>query len=130
MSTPNINYATDKSTKVQKGIQAILVERRLWPPGRVRLVYNTLKCKTCQALSTCGICVHAQKFNSCKEVKYCSGKWTKQRIYDKCLLQKARCECMTKKYCAQYKKIRVQKSCSKCEKMPLKCNSESKTFIS
>ena len=55
MSTSIINFAASKSTTVQKGIQAILVKRRLWPPGGVRLVCDTLKCTTCQALSTCGI---------------------------------------------------------------------------
>ena len=56
--------------------------RRLWPRGRVRLVCDTFTCTTCQALSTCGICVNGGKCNICKEAKNCSGKYTKQHICD------------------------------------------------
>ncbi len=47
MSTITINFANGKSTAVQKIIQAILVERKLWPSEDVRLVWDTLKCTTC-----------------------------------------------------------------------------------
>ena len=129
MSTTTTNPPTGKSTKVQKEIQAILVKRRLWPKGGVRLVCDTLKCSTCQAFSICGICVHGKKYNSSKEAKNCSGKCTKQRICDECLLRKEGCEYVAKKYCSRCKRISVQKSCFECEKMPPKCNSESKSFI-
>ncbi len=99
MSTTIINSATGKSTTIQKGIQAILVERGLWPPKEVRLVYDTLKCTACQTLSTCGICLRGRKCNSCKEAKNCSGKCTKQRICDVYLVWKERCECVAMKYC-------------------------------
>ncbi len=120
ISTTTINSATGKSTTVQKKIQAILVERGLWPSERVRLVFDKLKCTTCQALSICGICVTGRKCNSCKEAKNYSRKYTKQSICDTCLLQKERCECVAKKYCARCKKISIQKSCSEYEKMPPK----------
>ncbi len=107
MSTTSINFVTGKSTTVQKGIRAILVERGLWPPGRVRLVCETLKCTTCQTLSTCGVCVRGRKCNSYKEAKNCSGKCTKQRIFDACLLRKKRCECVAKQYCVRYKEINI-----------------------
>lgn len=98
MSITSINPVTGNSTTVQKGIQAILVERGLWPPGGVRLVCETLKCTNCQTLNTCDVCVRGQKCNSCKEVKICSGKCTKQRICDACVLRKERCECVSKQY--------------------------------
>ena len=129
MSTTTINSANGKSTTVQKNILAILVRTRLFPPPGVRLVCDTLKCTTFQALWAYRICVRGQKCNSCKEATNCCGKCAKQRICDEYLLRKKRCKCVAKKYCVRCKKISVQKSCSECEKMPPKCNSESKSFI-
>ncbi len=77
MSTTNINSAFGKSTTVQKGIKAILVERRLWPLWEVQLVCDILRCTTCQALSTFGICVNCWECNSCNKAKISSGKCTK-----------------------------------------------------
>ena len=128
MSTTSINPVTGNSTTVQKRIQAILMERGLWPPGGVRLVCEILKCTTCQTLSKCGGCIRGQKYNSCKEAKICSRKCTKQRICDAYVLRKERCECVLKQYCVQCKEISIQKSYSECEKMPPKCTSESRFF--
>ena len=128
MSTTLINPGTGNSTTVQKEIQAILVERGLWPPGDVRLVCETLKCIICQTLSTYGVCIRGRKCNSCREAKICCGKCTKQRICDKCVLQKEHCECVSKQYYVRCKEISIQKSCSEYEKMPPKCTSESKFF--
>ena len=129
MSITNINSTNGTSITVQKKIQAILVGRKLWPSGGVRLVYDTLKCTTCEAFSTRGICVRSRKCNSCKEAKNCSGKCIKLRICEISPLWKEHCECLWKKYCARCKEINVQKFYYECEKIPPKCNLESESFI-
>ena len=112
MSTISINLVTGNSTTIQKGIPTILMEKSLWPLGGVRQVCETLKCTTCQTLSTCGVCVRGRKCNFCKEAKICSGKCTKQLICDACILRKEHCEYMSKQYYVQCKEISIQKSCS------------------
>ena len=123
MSTVVVNPSTGQSRIVQKGIQAVLVEGELWPQKGVRLECENLKFITCQTLATCGICVRGRKCESCKEVKNYSGKCTKQRICDACLLRKERCQCVTKKYCNRCKEISIQKSCFECDKNLPKCSS-------
>ena len=120
------NSATGQSALVQKGIQAVLVERGLWPPGGVRLECEKPKCATCQLLTTCTVCVKGRKCDSCKEAKDHSGHCTKQRICDACDLRKRRCQCVTKIYCTRCKEITLQKSCLECEKIPPKCTSNGK----
>ena len=78
------NLTTGKSSKVQKGIQAILVERGLWPVKRVRLSCDQPKCANYQSFATCTVCVKGHKYNFCKETKEHSGRCTKQRICDVC----------------------------------------------
>ena len=51
------NPITGQSTQVQKGIQAVLAEQRLWPHKGVCLACKWLKCTSCQAFTTCTICV-------------------------------------------------------------------------
>ena len=126
MSTVNTDPITNKSTIIQKGIQAVLVERGLWPQGGVRLEYEKPKCTNCQTLTTCRVCVRGRKCDSCKESKQHSGKCTKQRICDAFVLRKENCQCITKVYCTRCKEISLQKSCTDCEKIPPKCTSESK----
>ena len=60
MSTVNTDPINNKSTIIQKGIQAVLVERRLWPQGRVRLECEKPKCTNCQTLTTCRVCVRSK----------------------------------------------------------------------
>lgn len=125
MSTVIVDSLTGQSTILQKGIQAVLVERGLWPQGGVRLECEKPKCSNCQTLTICRICVRGRKCDSCKEAKEHSGKCTKRRICDACNLRKERCQCITKIYCTRCKEISIQKSCVECEKNPPKCSSES-----
>ena len=85
ISTVVVNPSTGQSRIVQKEIQTVLVKRRLWPQKGVRLECEKLKCTMCQTLATYGIYVQGRKCESCKKVKNCSGKCTKQRICDACL---------------------------------------------
>lgn len=124
MSAVITNPLTGQSTTTQKGIQAVLVERGLWPQGGVRLECEKPKCTNCQTLTTYRICVRGRKCDSCKETRQHSGKCTKQRICDACNLRKKRCQCITKIYYTRYKEISLQKSCLECGKKPPKCSSE------
>ena len=63
------NLTTGQSSKVQKGIQVILVKRRLWPVKRVRLSCDQLKCAHCQSFATCIVCVKGHKCDLCKKTK-------------------------------------------------------------
>lgn len=101
----HINPTTGQSFQVQKGIQAVLVERRLWPFKGVRLECEKPKCNTCHSFSTCTLCIKGRKCDSCKEAKDHSGHYTKQHICDACDLRKKRCQCFTKKYCTRCKEI-------------------------
>lgn len=69
MSTIITDPITNKSSFIQKGTQADLVERGLWPQGGVRLEYEKPKCTNCQTLITCQICIRGRKCDSCKESK-------------------------------------------------------------
>ena len=122
------NLTTGQSSNVQKGIQAILVERGLWPVKGVRLSCDQPKCANCQSLATYTLCVKGNKCDLCKETKEHSGRYTKHRICDECDNRKIRCQCITKKYCTRCKEIILQKSFIECEKMPPKYTSESKFF--
>lgn len=55
------NPITGQSTKVQKGIQAILEERRLWPGKRVCLSCNQPKYTNCQTLKNYTVYVKGHK---------------------------------------------------------------------
>ena len=122
------NLTTGQSNRVQKGIQAILEERGLWPKKRLRLSYDQPKFANCQSLTTCTVCVKGRKCEPCKETKEHKGRFTKQRVCDTCDNRKSRCQCVTKKYCVQCKEITLQKNCIKCEKISSKCATESKFF--
>ena len=74
MSTVNTDPITNKSIIIQKGIQAVLVERGLWPQGGVRLECEKPKCINCQTLTVCRVYVRGQKCDSCKESKQHSEK--------------------------------------------------------
>ena len=77
---------TGPSTTIQKSIQALLVERRLGPQGRVWLECEKPKCTNCQTLTTCRIYVRGRKCDSCKETRQYSRKCAKQQIWDVCNL--------------------------------------------
>lgn len=118
------NPITGQSTQVQKGIQAVLAERGLWPHKGVRLACERPKCTSCQAFTTCIICVKGQRCDSCKKARNHSGNCTKQRICDACDFRKKQCQCVTKKYCLCCKEISLQKSCLECNKIPPRCTLE------
>ena len=63
------NPRTGQSSKVQKEIQAILVEQGLWPTKRVRLFCDQPKCTNCQSLATCIVFVKGYKCDLCKKTK-------------------------------------------------------------
>ncbi len=90
MSTVITNPLTGQSTTIQKGIQAVSVERGLWPQGEVRLECEKPKCTNCQTLTTCCICVQDRKYDSCKKTRQYSEKCTKHQICDACNLRKER----------------------------------------
>ena len=99
MSLAVQNPETGQLSQVQKRIQAVLVERELWPQNGLRLEYDKPKCIGCQTFGKCTICVQGKKCDSCKESKQHSDKCTKQRICDNCDERKRRCQCVSKKYC-------------------------------
>ena len=69
--------ATGALIQVQKGIQRVLKERKLWPRSELNLEYPKPKCATCQDIVTCKKCIKGTKYNSCKEKKvYSSNKCT------------------------------------------------------
>ena len=78
------NFITGQLTKVQKRIQAILEEQRLWLVKEICLSFNKPKCNNCQSLTTCTKCIKDHKYEACKETKKHSERWTKQRFCDKC----------------------------------------------
>ncbi len=61
MSTVITDPFIDQSTTIQKGIQAVLIERRLWPQDGVPLDCEKPKYTNCQTLTTCRICVQGRK---------------------------------------------------------------------
>lgn len=126
MPTVITNLFTGQSTTIQKGIQAVLVERGSWPQGEVRLECKKPKCTNCQTLTTCRICVRCRKCDSCKKIRQYSEKCIKQRICDSYNFRKERYQCITKIYCTRCKEISLEKSCLECEKNPPKCSLENK----
>lgn len=74
LSTIITDSVTNQSNIIQKRIQAVLVERGLWPQGGVRLECEKPKCANCQTLTTCRICVQSRRCDSCKKSKQQSGK--------------------------------------------------------
>ena len=117
---------TSKVNSVQKGIQAILIKRGLWPQGGVRLECDKPKCSMCQAFAKCTSCKKGKSYDLCKQTKECSGNYIKQCICDAFDLRKRRCQCTTKQYYTWCKDINLQKLCSECEKISPKCTSEGK----
>ena len=91
MCTLSKNLATGQSNRVQKEIQAILEEQRLWPGKRVCLSCNKPKYPNCQSLTICTVCVKGRKCEPCKETKEHSGWYTKQRLCDVCNNRKSQC---------------------------------------
>ena len=77
MSTVITDLLTGQSTTIQKVIQAVLVEQKLWPQEGVLLECEKPKCTNCQTLITCRICVQGRKYDSCKETREHSEKCTK-----------------------------------------------------
>ncbi len=60
MSTVITDPLTGQSTTIQKDIQAVLVERGLWPQEGVRLECEKPKCTNYQTLTRCRICVRGR----------------------------------------------------------------------
>ena len=122
------NPATGQSNRIQKGIQAVLEEQKLWPRKRVRLFCEKPKCSNYQSFTTCTICIKGCKCESYKDTKEYSRRYIKQQLCNKCENQKSQCQCVTRKYCIRCKQIILQKNCIKCEQIPSKCITESKFF--
>lgn len=78
-------------TTIQKDIQAVLVEQRLWPQGRVWLKCEKPKCTNYQTFITCCIYIRNQKCDFYKEIRQHNRKCIKQQIYDARNLSKNRC---------------------------------------
>ena len=64
MSTVNTDSITNKSTIIQKGIQAVLVETGLWPQEKIRLECKKPKCTNCQTLTIRQVCIRGRKCDS------------------------------------------------------------------
>ena len=60
MPTVITDPLTGQSTTIQKDIQAVLVERGLWPQEGVRLECEKPKCTNYQTLTRCRICVRGR----------------------------------------------------------------------
>ena len=111
--------------RVQKGIQAILEERGLWPEKGLFLERAKPKCDSCQNMTNCHMCVKGTRCNSCKETKTHSSKCSPKRLCDECVRRKERCTCIRKEYCPRCKELRANK-CIVCEDLPPKCSTGSK----
>lgn len=72
------------------------------------------------------LCVKSKRYELCIKPKKYIDKYDKNRIYDRCIHRKDRCQCIQKKYCTQYKEYKRKKSCQNFEKISLKCSSSSK----
>lgn len=77
MSKLYINQTTSQSFKVQKGIQAVLIESRLWLFKGIRLECEKSKCTTYQSFNIFTICIKRQKCDLFKEGKDHNGQYTK-----------------------------------------------------
>jgi hypothetical protein len=112
-------------TRVQKGIQAILEERGLWPESGLNVECEKPKCDTCLPMKKCRMCIKGTRCDSCKEPKIHSSKCSSRRQCDECVRRKDRCKCIRKKYCPRCLEIRENK-CMVCEDLPPKCSTNSK----
>lgn len=107
----------------QKGIQRVLQERNLWPPIGLNLECPKPKCRDCQEMTTCKICIKRVVCDACRERKAHSSTCTAKRACDSCTERRSRCKCVPKKYCpACVSKQRGR--CEECEQLPPKCTSE------
>ena len=57
---------TSEVSSVQKGIQVVLIEQRLWPQRGIWLEYDKPKYNMCQAFAKCTAYKRRKKYNSCK----------------------------------------------------------------
>ena len=84
-NTHKDNTATGNPVQIQKRIQLVLEERGLWPQKGLKLESEKPKCRSCEEMIACTLCVRGQKCNSCKEEKEPhSGICSEQRICDTC----------------------------------------------
>ncbi len=104
------NPITCKATKVQKGIQAILEERGLWPVKGVRLSCEQPKYTNCQSLSTCTVCVKGRKCEACKETKEHSGRCTNKRLVIHVIIEKVDVSVLQKNIVHCVKKLHNKKA--------------------
>ena len=77
MSIEITHPLTSQLCIIQKGIQAVLVEQKLWPQGRIWLECEKPKCRNYQTFTTCRICIQGQKCDFCKKTRQYSGKCSK-----------------------------------------------------
>lgn len=117
-------------TRVPKGIQRVLEERKLWPSKGLLLECPKKKCskERCQNLLTCKTCVKGSRCESCKKKKVHSGTCTTKRICDNCHQRKERCRCVQKQTCAPCK-TRLREGCKDCDELS-GCTSDSQFSLS
>ena len=120
--------ATGALIHVQKGIQQVLEERKLWPRSGLNLECPKPKCATCLDIATCKKCIKGIRCDSCKEKKvHSSNKCAVGRLCDECERQKARCQCVPKQFCKRCQSKQKGK-CQDCESLPPKCDSDGQFY--
>ena len=119
-----MSYQDPHGTWIQKGIQRVLEERRLWPEQGLNLECPKQKCFNCQVMADCRTCIKRQRCDSCKEPKqHSSAHCSKTRLCDACAMKAMSCRCIPKQLCATC--ISKRGKCGTCEEMPPKCTTNS-----
>lgn len=76
------NHTTSQLSKIQKGIQAILVKQELQTTKGVHLSYDQSKYTNYQSFATFTVYVKGDKYDLCKKTKKHNRKCLNQQISD------------------------------------------------
>lgn len=105
----------------QKGIQRVLMERRLWPSSGLNLECAKPLCFNCKARATCKLCIKGTRCDVCKTPKIHTGtiECTLIRKRNRCVQYATICRCTPKVHCATCATFKGK--CGDCEDLPPKC---------
>lgn len=123
-----MNYDEVNGQRIQKGIQKVLEEIKLWLSGGLNLKCPKPKCFNCQVAAEYKIWVKKHNCELCKVPKQHSGTatCTKNRRCDACAHREENCQCVAKKYCTT---CAVKKGkCADCKELLPKCTTDGNFF--